>query len=86
MRVQKEEPHARPARSADVPFGTHAVSNSAVKASFRVVFGPHFAKKLVTPDNIWPIVPWLNFTRRKAWKSWEAGSWGWGSGEGEEKF
>lgn len=85
MRVQKEEPHACPERSANVPFGTHAVSNSAVKASFCVVFGPRFAKKLVTPDNIWPIVPWLNFTRRKAWKSWGGGELGlgerWGGGE-----
>ena len=56
-----------PVCSASAPFGIHAVSNNAEKASFCVVFGPHFAKKLVTPDNIWPVVPWLNFTRRKAW-------------------
>lgn len=62
-----------PVCSASVPFRVNAVSNSAVKASFCVVFGPRFAKKLVTPDNIWPIVPWLNFTRRKAWKSWRWG-------------
>ena len=67
-----------PVCSASAPFGIHAVSNSAEKASFCVVFGPHFAKKLVTPDNIWPIVPWLNFTRRKAWKIWRDGELGLG--------